>query len=301
MKPEKVCNNWRLKKNRSGRREKEASLTVEAALILPVFLYFVLSFLYFIQIFTLQEQIQSAITRMGMKLSKAAYVVKDFSEVEEALSIDLSVFGQDIDFGLTDWAPEASSQGILKSYSRGYLDTPYINRSCIKGGFRGISFEGSNLFSEEMIDIHVSYQIELPIKIFLIPPMRIEQRVRLRSWTGYQVEAAYRSSSEGEKEATVFVTQTGSVYHKTASCSHIKLSVTSVQGIPTELRNEQGAKYYPCEVCDKEDADMPGTYYITSDGTRYHKKRGCSSIKRNVKEIPMSEAGTRTPCKRCYK
>ncbi len=301
MKPVKVFNNWREKKNKRGESGKQASLTVEAALILPIFLYFVLSFLYFIQIYTLQEQIQSSITKMGLKLSKAAYVVKDFSSLDEALSLDLSVFGQDIDFGLKDWVRETSSQGILVSYSRGYLDTDYINRSCIKGGFRGISFEGSDLFSEDMIDIHVSYQIELPIRSFLIPLMRMEQRVRLRCWTGYQVEAAYQTGTEGEKEVTVFVTQTGSVYHKIASCSHIKLSVTSVQGIPIDLRNEQGAKYYPCEVCDKGSADQVGTYYITSDGTRYHKKRECSGIKRNVREIPMSEVGTRTPCKRCYK
>ena len=284
------------------RKIEEASLTVEAALALPIFLYFVLAFLYFIQIFTVQEQIQAAITKMGLKLSKAAYVVQDFPSVEEAMYVDLSIFGLDIDLGLADWAEEYSSQGILKSYSQEYLDTNYINRSCIKGGYGGISFEGSNLFAEdEMIDIHVTYQVEFPVRIFLIPEMRMDQRVRVRSWTGYHVEAAYQIESDDEKESTVFVTETGSVYHKSDSCSHIKLSVTSVQGIPSALRNEQGAKYYPCEICCKGTTNPFGVYYITSDGTRYHRKRDCSAIKRNVREIPFSEVGGRTPCKRCYK
>jgi hypothetical protein len=303
VKPEKGGynrSNWNNKSRR--KRMEEASLTVEAALVLPIFLYFVLAFLYFIQIFTVQEQIQAAITKMGLKLSKAAYVVQDFPSVEEAIDVDFSIFGMDIDFGLADWAEEITSQGILKSYGQEYLDTDYVNHSCIKGGYHGISFEGSNLFSEEdIIDIHVSYQVELPIRIFLIPNMRLEQRIRLRCWTGYQMEAAYQIEGDNEKESTVFVTQTGTVYHKTDSCSHIKLSVRSVQGIPTGLRNEQGAKYYPCEVCDKGTADQPGIYFITSDGTRYHKKRDCSAIKRNVREIAFSEAGSRTPCKRCYK
>lgn len=300
MKPKK---GWKHLNSRSRKiRMEEASLTVEAALVLPIFLYFVLAFLYFIQIFTVQEQIQAAITKMGLKLSKAAYVIQDFPSVEEAMDFDLSIFGMDINLGLADWVQESSSQGILKSYSREYLDTEYMNHSCIKGGFYGISFEGSNLFAEEdMIDIHISYQVELPIRIFLVPSMRMEQRIRLRSWTGYQVEAAYQIDSDKEKESTVFVTQTGSVYHKSESCSHIKLSVRSVQGIPTALRNEQGAKYYPCEVCSKGTTDQIGTYYITSDGTRYHKIRECSAIKRNVREIPLSEVGSRAPCKRCYK
>ncbi|HHV09702.1 MAG TPA: pilus assembly protein [Clostridiales bacterium] len=280
---------------------EEASLTVEAALVLPIFLYFVLAFLYFIQIFTVQEQIQAAITKMGLKLSKAAYVVQEFSGPSEAMAFDVSVFGLEIDLGITDWIEGASSQGILKSYSKKYLNTDYINRSCIKGGFRGISFEGSNLFADgDMIDIHVSYQVEIPARIFLIPAMNMEQRVRLRSWTGYQVAAAYQREDGAGKEDTVFVAQTGSVYHKSENCSHIKLSIRAVQGIPTGLRNEHGAKYHPCEVCCKGGTDQLGTYYITSDGTRYHITRECSAIKRNVREIPLSEVGTRTPCKRCY-
>ncbi len=300
MKLEKGLINWY--KSEKRQHMEEASLTVEAALVLPIFLYFVLIFLYFIQIFTIQEQIQAAIVKMGLKFSQAAYVVQDFPSVEEAMDLDLSIFGFDIDLGLADWIMESSSQSILKSYSQVYLDTDYINHSCIKGGFQGISFEGSNLFAEdEMINIHVSYQVELPIRIFVMPNMKMEQRVRLRSWTGYQVEAAYQTDSDNEKESTVFVTQTGSVYHKSDSCSHIKLSVRSVHGIPTLLRNEQGAKYYPCEVCCKGTAHELEVYYITLDGTRYHRKRDCSAIKRNVREIPMSEVGSRTACKRCYK
>ncbi len=296
MKPRKDLDN-------GSRREwmGEASLTVEAALVLPIFLYFVLAFLYFIQLFTVQEQIQAAITKMGLKLSKTAYVIQDFSGLEEAMSFDISIFGLEIELGIADWIEETSSQGILKSYSKKYLDTDYINRSCIKDGFRGISFEGSNLFADgDMIDIRISYQVELPIRGFLIPAMDMEQRICLRSWTGYQVAAAYQREDSTGKEDTVFVAQTGSVYHKSENCSHIKLSIRAVQGIPTGLRNEHGAKYHPCEVCCKGGTDQLGTYYITTDGTRYHRIRECSAIKRNVREIPLSEVGSRTPCKRCY-
>lgn len=282
---------------------QKASLTVEAALILPVFLYFIMSFLYYIQIFTTQEHIQASITEMGLNLSKSAYILKDFPSSEEALSFDFSIFGENFELPLEDMVNGAASSGVLRLYAKRYLDTDLINQSCIKGGFDGISFTGSSLIGGDgYIDIIASYQVEIPVKIFSLPDMQMIQRVRLRCWTGYEVAAVYEVDEESDQEeATVFITETGSVYHKTDACSHIKLSVTSVQGIPTGLRNDNGSKYYPCESCCNGKEDKFGTYYITAEGTRYHTRRDCSRIKRSVKEVPISEVDDKTPCKRCYK
>ncbi len=141
----------------------------------------------------------------------------------------------------------------------------------------------------------------MPVRIFIIRNMHFIQRVRLRCWTGLKVDAAYRDGASDKTETTVFVTETGSVYHKTSDCSHIKLSIRAVYGIPTDLRNDNGARYKPCEACCSEPLDNYTGYYITSDGTRFHTIRECSKLKRSVKEISFSETGNRTPCKRCYK
>jgi uncharacterized CHY-type Zn-finger protein len=125
------------------------------------------------------------------------------------------------------------------------------------------------------------------------------QRVRVRAWTGYEVAATYSLEQEEGKSATVYITETGNVYHKSTTCSHIHLSVTDIVGIPTSQRNANGGKYYPCEKCCDGERSSNATYYITEDGTRYHSKRDCSKIKRNVKEIPISEVGNRPACKRC--
>ena len=283
-------------------RYQKALLTVEAALVLPIFLYFMMALLYFIQVFTVQEQIQAAITKMGLNLAKTAYVLQDFPSAEDILNFDFSIFGNEVDLEIDELADEITSPGVLKRYAKKYLDTDQINRSCIKNGFDGINFAGSSLLGgEDYIDIIVSYQVEIPVKIFLIQDMQMVQRVRLRSWTGHEVAAAYQTEeTDSEKETTVYIAETGSVYHKTENCSHINLSVTEVHGIPTDLRNDNGAKYYPCESCCDGNEEESATYYITSDGTKYHSRRDCSRIKRSVKEIPLSEVGSRTPCKRCY-
>jgi hypothetical protein len=278
----------------------KASLTVEAALVMPLFLFALLSFLYFIQLFTLQEFIQSTITKMSLSMAKTAYVYEDFAGMEEVLNFDETILGAEIEIGLGDFAKSLVDQAILKLYAKQYLDVDRINHSCIRDGFKGISFRDSEILKEDdAIDIVVRYQVFLPIKIFSFQDMEMLQRVRVRAWTGYEVAATYSLEEDNGKTAMVYITETGRVYHKSVSCSHIKLSVSAIAGLPTTQRNDNGGKYYPCEKCCEGELNPYGTYYITSDGTRYHTKRDCSKIKRNVKEIPLSEVGNRPACKRC--
>lgn len=282
-------------------RYQKASLTVEAALVMPIFLYFMIAFLYFLQIFMLQEQIQSAITRMGLDWSKAAYFYKDFPDVKEAVSFDESIFGEDFNSGIDKITDQIISGASLKLYARRYLDKDFVNQSCIKQGFDGIDFFYSSVTNEEdYIDIVLKYQVNIPVKIFVLGDMSMLQRVRLRSWTGYEVAAAYTTESDTE-ETIVYITETGTVYHKNRDCSHIKLSIKAVQGIPNGMRNESGSKYTRCEECCTGKEGVTITYYIAAYGTKYHTDRDCSGIKRSIKEIPLSKVGARKRCSRCFK
>lgn len=296
MSAKKVCNPFRLRED-----IQKASLTVEAALVLPVFLFFMLSFLYIIQIFIVQEQIQASITKMGLNLAKTSYVFKDFPDIEEAISFDFTIFNKEYDIGLDEIADRLASGNLLKLYAKKYLDTDQINRSCIIDGFDGLSFTGSSvLCGEDYIDIVVSYEVSIPVKIIILGDMQMVQRVRLQNWTGYEVAPTYQTQENEDKDGTyVYVTDTGSVYHKDENCSHIKLSVSAVQGVPTSIRNEYGERYNPCEACCTGEEEELATYYVTLDGTKYHSRRDCSKIKRSVKKINLSEVGNRAPCMRC--
>lgn len=281
----------------------EASLTVEAAFILPLFLFAFLALLYFIQIFTLQELIQAGITKMGLAAAKTAYLYEDFAGIEDSLNFDATIFGNEIEIKLGDFAKSLTDQTILKVYAQRYLDVDRINHSCVRDGFDGISYYSSSILEEEdIIDIVVRYQVALPIRLFAFEDMHMMQRVRVRAWTGRELAPTYSTQEEEEsKERMVYITETGRVYHLSASCSHIDLSVTAVQGIPTTQRNESGGKYYPCEQCCKGQQDPYDIFYITEDGTRYHSLRKCSKIKRNVKVVPISQVKNRPACKRCGK
>lgn len=277
------------------------SLTVEASLITWPFVLFILSFIYLIQIFTIQEHIQSAITSMGLDLAQMSYIYEDFNSSEEVGGADSLVGDVGAEIGLRELIDSSINSVMLKLYSSKYIDKERINYSSIHDGFEGLCFyESSVLNEDEFIDIIVKYKISLPIKLFPLDDMEIIQRVKLRGWTGTQISPIYSLIEDSGEDTIVYVTKTGRVYHRNRSCSHIKLSVRGVLGIPSQLRNDNGGKYYPCEKCCTEDKGITSTYYITSDGTRYHSIIDCSKIKRTVNEVHLSSViDSKSPCKRC--
>ena len=117
----------------------------------------------------------------------------------------------------------------------------------------------------------------------------------VRKWTGYDVCSVLTTS---EEEEYVYITEHGSVYHRSLSCSHLNVNIRVVSATEVDsLRNNNHAKYYPCEYCKK--GYSTGLMFITPDGNRAHNNAGCSALKRQVKLVKLSEVGARGPCKDC--
>lgn len=117
----------------------------------------------------------------------------------------------------------------------------------------------------------------------------------VRKWTGYDV---CRVLTTSEEEEYVYITEHGSVYHRSLSCSHLNVNIRVVSATEVDsLRNNNHAKYYPCEYCKK--GYSTGLMFITPDGNRAHNNAGCSALKRQVKLVKLSEVGARGPCKDC--
>lgn len=280
----------------------KASLTVEASLVLPIFIFFYMIFIYFIQIFITQEVLQEALTEAGLSISRAAYIYSDFNDVTDIDGFDDSILEGGIREGLEELT-KATVNHLAIKYTVAYkLNIDMVNNSCIAGGFDGIRFDGSKIMEgNDDIDLVARYRVRIPIRFFGLHEMDMIQRVKLRGWTGYQLLALYTMGEEGTDNKVVYITETGTVYHLKKDCSHIKLSIESIDEKPTWQRNKNGGKYYPCESCCKAEDSNPKLYYISSYGDRYHISRDCSRIKRTVKELTLSRVGSRQPCKRCGK
>ena len=130
-----------------------------------------------------------------------------------------------------------------------------------------------------------------------LPDVVVYNHVKVHAWTGAD-ETAF-SGETREPEEMVYVTETGTVYHKKAGCRYLKVSINQISGSSlTHARNDSGQKYSPCESCSRNQKPS-GVVYVTSSGNRYHNLATCSGLKRTVKLVKESQLGGMHACSSC--
>lgn len=266
--------------------EVKGSMTIEAALVFPLFLFLILSLLSAINIICLQSNMTMALRETGLPMSAYGYV---FRTIEHNNNLDLS--GEITNIGF--------SQIYVAGEIKNYLGKNYLDHSPLTRGSNAMNFSFSSILdSNDVIDLVALYQVEPEFNMLPIPPLRLFSRFYARAWTGYDVEGG--QSQGAEQEINVFITPEGDAYHKYKDCSHLNLTIQGVSGEQiTQLYNESGEKYSPCLNC--KERITSGKVFITSYGNKYHRSINCSGIKRTIEVIPISKAEGRYPCSRCSK
>ena len=254
-----------------------ASLTIEAALVLPIFLMFTAALMYFLIIISLQSDIQLRIEETARDLGKRAYLADDSGILETLNTNPLVIKAEILDDDLTE----------------------RIENSGIKNSTSGISTLLS-AYDEEtgILDIVVTYQYVIPYLPESISTISFLQRCRSRVWIGSELSES-TSGSESSEEQIVYITPTGSAYHLTQSCPYLDLSIHSALYATIEAeRNLSGSKYERCTACTSAGTTYV-TVYITDYGTNWHASLSCSGLKRTVIAVDISEVGSRHLCSKC--
>ena len=242
----------------------KASISVEAALAVPVFFFAMLCLIYLLEIMSIQTSVRSGLQYAAKHVMEDAY-------------------------------PAAVIRpGDIEAYIVEEVGADRLERSIIVGGSSGIECRESKMSVRTGIgDLKAVYQIKLPVPMFLIDGIRCEETIKVKAWVGYEKEFL-----GSEKEDTVYVTENGIVYHRDYHCTYLELSIQMVmRETIEELRNKNGGKYYPCVICGGRGSQV----YITDNGNRYHGSLSCSGLKRTVYAIPLSEAIGKGACARCVK
>ena len=298
----KAVNQKEVKADIRIERTEAASLTAEAALIMPVVLTALLFFVYLLQILSVEQELYEAAVKALRDTSSYGYFLKHADNRLDALQkvegeyFEAAEFANEVLQGLGNylWFQSAVKNRVA--------DIESINKA-VKGGFSGISFWGSDAYAEdELTVICMEYKIVFPLFQNLIPSVSFQKCVIMRSFSGdgaLEEDEKEEENEESKEEGYVYVTENGSVYHVSINCTYIKFSVKPKNFDELDnLRNKYGGKYYPCEACSKK-GEATQTIWITDTGTHYHHQQDCSKIKRNVKKITISEAENYRPCSRC--
>ncbi len=250
----------------------KGSLTVEAALVLPLFLFAMIALIYMTEAIRFSGNLQAALSETAREASVYSY---PFKELTGRSSIGGAA-------GSKIMGAAGAKAVVLER-----LGGDYINSSPVRKGSGGISFIHSDVLKNEMIDLAAVWETDIPFIPDELKSIKIIDRARVRAFTGYDNTHASSSADDEEDEEIVYVTDYGTVYHRNRNCRHLKLSIENVKKSDIgSKRNEYGAKYYKCEYCGSREA---GTYFITSDGDRYHSSATCPGLKRTIHEQLLSE------------
>lgn len=262
--PKSMFKNISSKRISSSAAVRRASITVEAALAIPLFFFAVLTLVFLFEVMVLQTYMRGGLQYAGKKAA-----------AEMQTNVYLS--------------GESVRADLLASF-----DSSRLARSIVSNGVSGIDCSESYVSPLTGIcNLVVKYEVETPFPVFKVSGVAQSAELRLKGWTGYVNLAGEANESE-----LVHVTETGIVYHQDYHCTHLRLSISLVPaGSLATLRNEGGGKYHPCETC--RPTGLTGAVYITNHGDRYHSRSSCSGLKRTIYTIPLSEAVGKGACKRC--
>lgn len=248
------------RKERASVFASKGSLTLEAAIVVPIFFFAILSLGYLLQMMAVQTTMQNALYHAGKEAARTVYSGSYVT-------------------------PSSLERQIAEHIESKQLE------------IRGIDCKNTTCNRlTGVMDLCVQYQIEIPIPMFGMLPVTCEESLRVKGWNGY---VPILNDNTGQE--TVYVTETGIVYHADANCTYLDMSVrTVILEQIEELRNQSGGKYYACEFCGQKNYDK-NICYVTDYGTRYHTTLECKKIKRNIYAISKEEAYGLGGCSKCVK
>lgn len=254
-----------------------ATLTVEAAVVLPLFLFAMITALQYGNAIETAVRFGTSLSETGKMMATAAYAER---------------FGGDL-----GKAPEIAATALSATYAKHRLLTQTKDVSAVEKVNLLLS---SFLQEDDAIDLVLTYQIRSPVGFLKLPGNFFLQRARVRAWTGRESGGEGDAEGDGTEGDYVYVTETGSVYHDDPNCTHLKLSIREVEESDLgDLRNNSGGKYHRCEKCGGEAVD--GKVFVTSEGDRYHGSLSCSGLKRTVHQASREELGDMRACSKCGK
>ena len=245
------------------------SMTLEMVVVLPLFISFMVFFLFLFRVLLVQESMEEALVYTSRTLAVACFEETPDKQKTQA--------------GLLVEAQLVLQKGLKES------DCPV---HFIRGGAAGVSLLSSE-FSGDDIILRASYEIRLPCVLLGSYSLHFVQCAQSRKWIGN------RSLEQGNDtdDRWVYITPHGTVYHCDRSCRYLDLTIraASRQSLVT-LRNADGTIYRKCESCA---AGTKGPVYVTDYGTRYHSSLACEGLKRTIYMVKRSQVEGRKKCSKC--
>lgn len=293
----------KIKKTSSPKQAQEevkdlfnGSMTVEAALVLPLFLFTVLSLSFLIELVRIQVHIGCAMGQVSKELAAYGYTYSKLKEKIKEQGNEERREEKDKNSGAG--IRVETLPGIILAQSRlvDLIGEDFLDSSIVVNGSGGLNLIGTEILKDDTwIKLVVSYKVKLPFSVFPDPEIKVIQHSCSHAWLG----CSYGNIQGEDKTTIVYMTEHGSRYHLSRGCKY--LNIRSRYVTKDEIfgcRNRSGGKYYPCHRC----MGKAEGYFITEYGNSYHTRSDCTAISRNIIEKRLEEVeDIFACCKECGK
>lgn len=267
-----------------SQKRTKGSLTIEAAMVLPLFLFFVVILMMPMKILNDGRKIQMALERTGEEVSQYVYL-NDKLEIGNKLNEKELVKIPD------EFLSNMSEQAVLVMVQNRVEErVRFVHLT-------SVSFARSSIMRDgETIDLVMDYKVNLPFPILGNRSVPMTARCYRRAWIGDKVRTEDASK---EKEEMVYIGKGSTRYHKDKTCHYLYNNINNIsfEDLKT-VRNSNGGKYRPCSRCG-EFVDEHGSVYIMPSGEKYHSTKNCSAITAYVKAVPLSKVRQLGACSYC--
>lgn len=246
-------------------RDWSASLTVEAALVVPMF-FFLMFWLW--QIFLLllfQLKVCEQVTETVVSYSHLGYIEQKMEQQE----IDIA------------WLYESLFWSNIPNYDN--IKGEWIDCKTVEDG---------NILLE------VRYEFLCETVFFPTIFIPVIQKFQFYPYFGEQSKMIEEQGTESKD--VVYMTEYGAVYHISKTCGYLNVMLKSVfVSEIEEMRNNAGQRYTECSKCKTK--QKTAQVYISLGGNKYHWSLQCPAVKRTIIEKKKEEIKGVPICHKCGK
>lgn len=267
------------------------SITVEAAIALPFFIFAISSIIFLFNVLYIQNTFQEQLSNIAKNLSNSAYLSSAILSLSEDEKSNLASTSN---FYLSDLSGSIIDSAIVRNKFLNPSLYNFINSNYIRNGEDGISFSLTKYDSTNTsLEIVISYEFVLPfLPDFIRLP--VTQICKIDLYDGCPITPA-----KNDHDPYVYICIDSNTYHTNKYCSYL-LKYTSVHSINDSVSIGLPAcsfcTYYYTSHKDVE----PKYIYLTELGGCYHTTLECSVFTRSIYTVKLSSLNyTYNLCTRC--
>lgn len=260
----------------------KGSLTLEAALVIPVFILFCSCIIYMFSVLNIETKLYKSMEQAARKSATSTYMAeipyRDSPTKAAAIYSSVNAF-------------------FLKKHLFSDDLISFADSSYISGGHKGINFYLTSYnIKNHTIDFNISYKVKIPFIPLDALSFSVKQRLFFHTFSGEDI-----SDKKGDFTNYVYITLNGSVYHSSPYCTYLMKSASILSEDTFNSIMTSKNSFSPCSNCVKKGSNTSNYLYCPSSCV-YHTRYDCFYLNADIYKVTLESVYKDYKiCSRCLK